>query len=80
MSAERYDDLIRISTAARERGVTRQSVDQAIRWGHLTVRMIDGRRYVVVDDRYRQWLSRPPGRNRWTPEQARDAAKRKSPE
>lgn len=77
-------DLIRIATAAAERGVTRWAVHVAIRAGHLTAADIDGRVFIVRDAKYEAWLKKPTGHNRFTPETARVAGrrpkKRKSPE
>lgn len=76
--------MIRISTAAAERGVTRWAVSVAIRAGHLTRDEIDGKAFVVRDAKYEEWLKKPAGHNRFTPETARAAGsrpkKRKSPE
>jgi len=52
-------DLIRITTAARQKGIARAAVYFAIATGKIDTATVDGTVMVVDNDKFRQWT---PGR------------------
>jgi len=50
------DKYKKISTVARERGASRGTVYQAIALRKLNSEMIDGTVYVIVDEKYKEWI------------------------